>query len=242
VRVPPSVEVIALFDLEAEDPSSFEPISKDSLSRLAYQEIRASLMRGRLRPGQRLVLRQLAMQLGISQTPVREALLRLVSEQGLEFDGRGTVVVPSLNLERYLEVRDLRIELEGRSAARAAGRATPADIEALAAIHSRFAAADARGESLVALEANEAFHYALCRLGDSPVLFHIVQQLWMRCGPLLTHLYANGSLGDAGNHPHLQVITALRGRDGAEARAAITQDIDRGGRPILDRLRELGAG
>ena len=53
--------------------SRFAPLTRESLSQRAYEEIRAYLMRGRLKPGERLVSRLLALELGISTTPVREA-------------------------------------------------------------------------------------------------------------------------------------------------------------------------
>jgi DNA-binding GntR family transcriptional regulator len=243
-EVPPAIggghrmrfEGFSVVNALVDEPPEFEPVSKDSLSRLAYQQVRASLMRSRLRPGQRLVLRQLAAQLGISPTPVREALLRLVSEQGLELDARGTVVVPTMDAARYIEVRDLRIMLEGRSAALAATLAAPEDITALEQTHRRFAEADEQGDAAGALEYNEEFHFALCKLGESPVLFHLVQQLWMLCGPVLTHFYAKGSLGDFENHPQLHVIDALRARDAKAAQRAISLDINRGAPPVLARL------
>ena len=64
-----------------------------------------------------------AEQLGISATPVREALLRLVSEQALQLDERGTVFVPVIDRARFLEIRSLRCNLEGQAAAAAASRA-----------------------------------------------------------------------------------------------------------------------
>lgn len=79
----------------------------------AYEEVRRFLMRGKLHPGERLVTRTLAAELGVSTTPLREALLRLASENALHIDSRGTVVVPVLTREAYVEIRDLRGHLEG---------------------------------------------------------------------------------------------------------------------------------
>src|SRR3954454_3038071 len=95
-------------------------ITRDSFRHQAYVAIRNSLMRSRLKPGHKLVARQVADELGISVTPVRESLLRLVSEHVLDMDERGTVIVPILTLERCVEIRDLRMVLEGEGAARAA--------------------------------------------------------------------------------------------------------------------------
>src|SRR5690606_2426459 len=102
----------------------FTRVTRDNLSDRAYQEIRSALMRSRLKPGEKLLLRPLSAQLGLSATPVREALLRLVSEQAPRLDERGTAVVPILDRASLLEVRDLRVLLEGRSARRAAEIAT----------------------------------------------------------------------------------------------------------------------
>ncbi len=226
----------------AETPVSGEQInykiSKESLSQQAYLAIRSSLMRSRLRPGQRLVARQLAADLGISVTPVRESLLRLVSEHALAFDERGTIVVPTLDLRRCLDVRDLRIMAEGEGAARAAASATAAEIDALADIHGRYIKAERAKDFAVALAENENFHFELCRLGRSPVLFRIVENLWMQFGPVLSHLYDAGSGPFHGEtHRHLTVIDALRARDPDKARKAIGEDISIGGKAILEKLR-----
>ncbi|MBI0434576.1 GntR family transcriptional regulator [Roseomonas sp. KE0001] len=216
------------------DPG-FTRISRDSVSGQAYQAIRSALMLSRLRPGERLLLRPLAEQLGISATPVREALLRLVSEQALQLDERGTVFVPVIDRARFLEIRSLRCNLEGQAAAAAASRAGAEQIDRLAAIHERLAAAEAERDFGTAIQSNEAFHSGLCRLGGMPVLLGLVEILWMQCGPLLSHLYDRGPLLWP-RHGHLSVLDALRRGDAAGARAAVIRDIEEGGRPLLDIL------
>src|SRR6516162_5805367 len=116
-------------------------------------------MRSRLKPGQKLVARQVADELGISVTPVRESLLRLVSENALSLDDRGTVVVPVLTLERCIEIRDLRMLIEGEGAAHAAKLATDADIDELLAIHGRYTQTENEDNFAMALAENENFHF-----------------------------------------------------------------------------------
>jgi DNA-binding GntR family transcriptional regulator len=213
-------------------------ISKESLSQQAYLAIRGSLMRSRLRPGQRLVARQLAADLGISVTPVRESLLRLVSEHAREIDERGTLVVPTLDLHRCKEVRDLRVLTEGEGAARAAVSATDAEIDGLAAIHARYIAAERGKDFTAALTENENFHFELCRLARSPVLFRIVENLWIQFGPVLSHLYDKGAGPFHGEtHRHLLVIDGLRDRDPEKTRSAIGEDILIGGKAILEQMQ-----
>jgi DNA-binding GntR family transcriptional regulator len=218
--------------------SRFTPLARNSLSQRAYEEIRAYLMRGRLKPGERLVSRLLASELGISTTPVREALARLASEKALELDHRNTVVVPTLTAERYEEIRDLRAQLEGLAAMRAAGVATTADVGELVALHEGHLASESKGALESALAYNEQFHFKLCRLCELPLLMTIVEMLWLQCGPLLNHFYSgNVSLWTHAKHPHLDVIRSLERRDGEGARAAIVLDITEGAKPILAKLR-----
>lgn len=222
-------------DASRESAGPFRRLSRDSLSERAYQEVRAALMLSRLKPGEKLLLRPLAAQLGISATPVREALLRLVSEQALQMDERGSVVVPRIDRARFLEIRALRCNLEGQAGAAAAALATSAEIAELAAIHARLVAAEAAGDFAAALQANEGFHFGLCRLAAMPVLLGLLEVLWMQCGPLLSQLYAGGPERRP-QHGHLQALEGLRRRDGAMVRGAVIRDIEEGGRPLLDFL------
>ncbi|MDF1585511.1 GntR family transcriptional regulator [Marinimicrococcus flavescens] len=216
--------------------SDLLPIRRESLSEQAYRQLREALMRGGFKPGQRLVLRSLARELGISATPVREALFRLVSEQALSLDERGSVLVPVLDRERFAEIRDLRLELEGRGAFRAAELADEAGIEELAAIHERMRQAKAAGDTAATLLENERFHFKLCALARLPVLYRIVESLWMQSGPLLNRLYEMPAATPPDRHEHLAVLAGLRDGDGAAARAAIQRDIADNGRLLIELL------
>ncbi len=70
---------------------------RDSLSQRAYAQISRALIVSALRPGHRLILRPLAAELGLSPTPVRKALLRLVSEQAPSLDDRGSTLVATMD-------------------------------------------------------------------------------------------------------------------------------------------------
>ncbi|CAH1650375.1 DNA-binding GntR family transcriptional regulator [Hyphomicrobiales bacterium] len=218
-----------------------QPIVKENLSERAYTDLRAALMRGRLRPGERLRLRPMSVRFGISATPMREALLRLVGEKALALDARNSVVVPTLTLEQLQEIRAIRTDLEGRAAAAAALVATEAEIEALVAIHAQISACHASRSFVQAVDLNTEFHLTFCRMARLPILYDIVEGLWVRCGPILSHLYDEG-LPDWEPHPHLRLITALRERDPETARAASREDIERGGQGLLVHVREANGG
>ena len=100
---------------------NIQPIEQGSLSARAYVALREGLIAGQFRPGQRLVMQDLAERFGTSVTPVREACLRLVSERGLELRAGRFVTVPARTLARYLEVRSIRLSLVCLSVYRLSG-------------------------------------------------------------------------------------------------------------------------
>ena len=221
-------------------PDWVHPIVKESLSERAYRELRVALMRGQLRPDTRLRLRPMSARFGISATPMREALLRLVSEKALALDARGSVVVPRLALDQLLEIRAIRTDLEGRAAA--AAIASPAgEIDALEAIHVQISQCHASRDFAQAVNLNTEFHLSLCRLGRMPILYEIVELLWVRCGPILSHLYDDG-VPDWEPHPHRRIIDALRRGDSDTARDAVREDIERGGSGLFAHVRPSPAG
>ena len=219
-------------DVEAEAGWA-QPIAKESLADRAHSALRNALMRGQLKPGERLLLRPTSRRFGVSATPMREALLRLVSVEALTLDGRGTVIVPTLTHAQLQEIRSIRLDLEGRAAATAAASATPDDIDALERIHVEIARCHKEETFHQAVDLNTQFHLTLCRIARLPILLDIVENLWVRCGPILSHLYDAG-MPDWEPHPHLRVIAALRDGDGDAARQAIHWDIEKGGKG-LDR-------
>ncbi|MBE9638834.1 GntR family transcriptional regulator [Salipiger mangrovisoli] len=210
-------------------------ISRENLSETAYQSIRTALMHARLLPGTKLRLRQLAEEFGISATPMREALIRLVQEKALHLDARGTAVVPELTLDELHEIRGIRLMLEGDCAARAAVRAGVRGATELKEIHDGIPAALAADNFAEAVNLNTAFHLSLCRLAELPITYDIIEGLWVRCGPILSHLYDDGLPPHDGEHPHLSIIQAIRHGDAERARAHLQADILRMGAG-LDRF------
>ncbi len=199
--------------------------SAERLSQRAYQAIRVALRSGEFRPGQRLILRPLAAKLGLSATPVREALLRLVSEQALGLDERNSVLVPTLGAEDLAELKELRIDLEGRAAAVVAERATGQQVEILENIQASLREAVAAGDEAEALIRNDAFHREILARSNRPTLIKMIDALEVRFGPLnaLLESFANPIPSD---HPHERLLDALRARDPVAARAAIVADIE----------------
>src|SRR5215472_18250466 len=84
----------------------------ETLSEAAYERVAISLMDGAYVPGDRVATRGLATDLGVSATPAREAMLRLVNEGALELRNARTIVVPTLTAARLKEIYCVRHALE----------------------------------------------------------------------------------------------------------------------------------
>jgi len=199
-------------------------VGRDNLHSRAYLMLRRALMAGRFRPGQRLLLKPLAEELGVSVTPVREALLRLASERGLVPHQSRTMMVPVLSVTRFREIRDIRIELEGRAAEAAASNISASDIIALEKMQEQLMLARRQRDVQTVLAINEEFHFRIYRSSDLPVVCGLIESLWVQIGPLLT-LNDFSASTTAKDHPHRAILASLAAKDGAGARLALANDI-----------------
>jgi DNA-binding GntR family transcriptional regulator len=213
-------------------------LSRESLATQLYNSLRASLMDGQYEPGQRLTISGIANEYGTSITPVREAIFRLVSERSLELRAATSVQVPELDIDRLREVQQIRIELEGRAAARVAEIITPSQLKDLKALNARFietAATDPAAASLL----NRDFHFAVLKLADMPILEGLCENMWVLMGPFLRLFHDRMPVRklSSENHKHFDLLVALEAHDSVASEAAMQEDI-RWGEELLDTLEE----
>lgn len=143
-----------------------------------YSSLREALVTGRLKPDDKLRIRDLASQLGTSVTPVRDAILQLAKEQALVMKTPKDIRVPTLTRQQYLEIRSVRLALEGLAAESAAALATEEDFQRIEANITANLEAIHREDMSEALKLNQTFHFFLptsprCRCS---VVF------WTACG------------------------------------------------------------
>jgi DNA-binding GntR family transcriptional regulator len=188
--------------------------------------IRQALLDGELRPGDRIVESALARELGVSQTPVREALAAL-SREGLviKLDHRGTFV-SSLKETELREVLTLRAVLEGYCARLAAERCSPSDLERLEALVDRMSTAASAGKISALIERDLEFHRQLYELSGHSLLREVLSGLQQRMRLALAFADAvySADLTDVAES-HRTLIDALRQRDPALAEAVAKKHV-----------------
>ena len=119
-----------------------------SLRSQVYDSLRDALTAGRFTPGQKLSFRFVAGTLGVSMTPVREAVRRLVAEGAFEMRPNRSVRVPLMTRDKILELRDIRLELEGLATEKAAARTTREHATTLRRIAGELMAVRTRGDTV----------------------------------------------------------------------------------------------
>ena len=214
--------------------------SGDSLGDTIYRQLSDRLVRGVLRPEERLKIRDLAQEMGTSVTPVRDAVLRLVQEHALYLKTPRDIRVRTVGMDEYLEVREIRIEIEGCAAAAAAERATEADIRRLDKLVRHNARALRAGNKALTTELNQRFHFEIVHIARMPVRADILRRLWLRLGPWITENYAMTSplMIDF----HYAAVEAIRRRDPAAAGQALRDDLVIGGGAIMENYLHAQKG
>jgi DNA-binding GntR family transcriptional regulator len=145
-----------------------------ALSDQVYQVVRGLIVSGRVRPGEAVIEAALAARLGISRTPVREALKRL-SDEGLVnvFAQSGTFIAP-ISRKALEEAYVIRTALEAESASRAAGRLTGAATEAFADNIAAHELAIGRGHFAEAIRLDDVFHHKIAEVNGLHMLWRAV--------------------------------------------------------------------
>jgi DNA-binding GntR family transcriptional regulator len=210
----------------------FKTIDHNNLGEVVYHNIAEALIKGALRPGARLKIRDLAQEMGTSVTPVRDAILRLVHEGALLLKSPRDIRVPVLHPDRYLEIRTIRLKLEGLAAERAAAMADTNDIKRLEMLISNNERALSARDFALATEINQVFHFELANVAAMPILRGILHNLWLQMGPIISAAYGEG--GRTMIEHHYDVLDAIRKHDAQAAKQAIRDDILSGGDIILN--------
>jgi DNA-binding GntR family transcriptional regulator len=227
--------------LETGSPSVGRINRYDTLADRAYEQLRHALMNGSFHPGQKLTIRKLAAVLGISATPARDAISRLVSERVLESGPNRTVSVPALDSQKLREIYVLRTALEGVATELGAKAMDRAQVESLEQVQLALIAAMDRNDYKRVLSENEAFHFTIYRASGMPMLVEAIQQLWQKLGPSLNLLYPSYNHSRKGVSHHLAVISALRAGDALAARKALEEDLRDGGMELEKALVATGS-
>lgn len=192
-----------------------------------YRLLRSRILHGELAPGTPVTLRGLAGELGVSMTPVREAVRRLAAEGALAVSASGRIATPVLPNERLEELAQIRALLEPELAARALPRAYPALIERLDLINHQIDEKIVKGDTTGYLRTNLEFHRTLYLRAQAPAMLALTESVWLQAGPTMHALYARRQRSEA-TAMHRKILAALRAGDEPGLRLAVRADVTQG--------------
>lgn len=205
------------------------PIARQSnLGETAYQRLKEIIIRGAFPPNEKMTVRSVATALGVSTTPARDAVNRLLSEGALVNAGPKTVVLPVLTMDSLEEITATRTALEGLAAERATQFIERDDIAELERLQKIINKSLDEAKYREVLRANFDFHFLIYRRSNWPRLVAMIETQWLRIGPSLNDLYPDFATTRKGVSNHLAAIAALKKKDAAGARKAMEQDIKDG--------------
>jgi DNA-binding GntR family transcriptional regulator len=200
----------------------------------AAAALRAAILDGELRPGQRVNQEEWASRVGVSLIPVREALGALAGEGLVTYRPRRGYAVTELDLAGLEETYRLRRLLETDALRRGVRRATAADLAALEAEADACAVAARAGDVAGQLAANRRFHDRLHGLAGSAPLSRLIDLLWDSTEAYRALYYALDGEGEQADRAHRAILAAVTAGD-AERTIAL-QDAHR--ERALARLRD----
>jgi DNA-binding GntR family transcriptional regulator len=216
--------------MEFELETSVQRLKRETLGDRVYEDIKGLLLSGQMPPGQRLTLRGLASALGTSPMPVRDGVGRLVAERALELLPNRSLVVPKPTRGQFREIVAIRCELEGLAAERAAGSMTEGQFKAIRSLAADFEihGKGPHPDEVKAIQSNRKFHFAIYEAAEMPLLFEMIEKLWIQVGAFFALSMSNKihklSEIEAFQH-HRDLVVSLERRDGPSSRQAIVNDI-----------------
>jgi len=204
------------------NPSQSPP---SALADRAYADLKHRILTCKLRPGHRLMEKELCAEMGISRTPLREALNRLGLEGLVSLVPYHGFEVAPITLQDIRDMCELRCIVESEGAALAAQRATPEEIAELVELAELPYTPGRRQTYDSYLRANSAFHLKLARCSHNARLEAAVISL---LDQLQRALYLGLDVGldaAAATAEHLAVVEAVRNRDPALAAAVMRKQV-----------------
>lgn len=211
---------------------------RKSLGQHVFENLKQAIINGKIPPGQRLVENRLAETLGISRTPVREAIHKLEREGFLGKRPRGGFVVLGLDSIDIEETFGIRSVLEGYAARLAAIKHTKSDLEPLEAHLRTFQKYLDRDDLDVLPDINTEFHDMLYALSKSPRLIKMINDLKDQIFRFRQMILKDAELAAMSNTDHIQMLESIKRRDAEGVEKLVHEHLMRGQSAVLKFIKE----
>jgi DNA-binding GntR family transcriptional regulator len=196
-----------------------------SRAEVAYQRLKSAIQSRQFEPGQRMREAEIATWLGISRTPVRDALKLLESDGLLVAAPRRGLIIAELDQQQVAEIYALRSVLEGLAARMAAQHASSAELSALVDVVQRQADTSPDADPAVLADLNRRFHQLIYRAARNRYLLDVLESLESSLALLPGTTYSAAGRRDTAHAEHKAIVTAIEAHDADAAEAAARRHI-----------------
>ncbi len=210
---------------------------KDSLTDRAYKEIKNWIVHYKLKPGVQLRIEELSAALGMSQTPVREALSKLEHEHLVDRHPQKGYSVRALNLKDVSDIYDLRMALEVVAAEEAATRMRDTDRKNLSRLLQEIDRLIKKGEKARVLTLEQEFHMKIMAATGNRFLTEILGSIFERIWMIQNiNILTSDHLVDA-HKQHQEIYQALEKADAPKSAALMKKHLKFTKKYVLSRLQ-----
>ncbi len=197
------------------------------LRELVYEEIKNKILRGDIPPGTRMMEEEIAENIGVSRTPIREAIRQLEKEGLVTLKPRKGAYVSDIIKKDMIEILEVRENMEGLAAAFAAERMTPEAIRELEVVSEKFKVAVMQGNTEDMIKYDTDFHHKVVQGANNKILTKMVEQLQEMVLRFRYLHYDNFKRAELMIEEHKEILEALKSRNVEAASNAAFIHIER---------------
>ncbi|EGW40467.1 bacterial regulatory s, gntR family protein [Desulfosporosinus sp. OT] len=219
----------------------FSPIKFDDMGHIrdsVFSILRNAILDKKLEPGQRLVERNIAEQLGVSRTPVREAIRKLELERLVTHIPRKGVIVSGFTKADIVEILLIRTSLEALICNIAAIKIKPRELERLDLLAMQISDEHRKGNFKKSNQLNDKFHEIIYRAAESPRLYDFLDTLREYIAKFTQVAYSKPGRPEEAWEEHKTIIEALRNHDSSGADAAAKRHVENSNKAFLEMAFE----
>ena len=210
---------------------NFDIQNHKPLREMVYEELKMQILKGSIIPGTRMMEVELAEEMGVSRTPIREAIRKLEKEGLVTIEPRRGAYASMISTEDMVEILEVRQDLEGLAAYFAADRMTKGQMEELKQVSNSYNEAVRQGNMEAMIKHDTRFHHIIVESCRNKILVQMIEQLQELVLRFRYIYYDNFRRAENMPEEHEAIVAAIAEGDADKARAAA--DIH------IERLKEL---
>ena len=210
---------------------NFDIQNHKPLREMVYEELKMQILKGSIIPGTRMMEVELAEEMGVSRTPIREAIRKLEKEGLVTIEPRRGAYASMISTEDMVEILEVRQDLEGLAAYFAADRMTKGQMEELKQVSNSYNEAVMQGNMEAMIKHDTRFHHIIVESCRNKILVQMIEQLQELVLRFRYIYYDNFKRAENMPEEHEAIVAAIAEGNADKARAAA--DIH------IERLKEL---